>query len=120
MPGVANFLGARDPVTFNESAYCYNFAPPNALQLPLERKSAFAHAVFELSDSARVYVQALYADYSVTRSSRRLALFSDAFIPVDNPYVPDDLKRLLDSRPDPSDDVVFYRRLSELGPRVGR
>ena len=44
----------------------------------------------------------------------------DTFIPVDNPFIPDDLKLLLDSRPDPSDDVVFYRRLSELGPRVGR
>ena len=66
VPAVANFLGARDPVSFNEFAYFYNFAPPNSLQVPLERESAFAHAVFELGDSARFYVQGLYADYSAT------------------------------------------------------
>jgi iron complex outermembrane receptor protein len=119
VPAVANFLGARDPVSFNEFAYFYNFAPPNSLQVPLERESAFAHAVFELSDSARIYVQGLYADYSATGYIAPTPLF-DTFIPVDNPFIPDDLKLLLDSRRDPSDDVVFYRRLSELGPRVGR
>ncbi len=116
--GVANFRGVRDPVTFNDSVYSYNFAPPNALQLPLERKSAFARAEFELTDSARVYAQGLYSDYSVTTQLAPAALFSGVFIPVDNPYVPEDLKRLLDSRPDPSGDIEFYKRLSELGPRI--
>ena len=40
--------------------------PDNALQLPLERNSAFVRAEFELSDSARFYAQGLYADYSAT------------------------------------------------------
>jgi outer membrane receptor protein involved in Fe transport len=116
--GVANFRGVRDPVTFNDSVYSYNFAPPNALQLPLERNSAFARAEFELTDSARVYAQGLYSDYSVTTQLAPAALFSGVLIPVDNPYVPEDLKRLLDSRPDPSGDIEFYKRLSELGPRI--
>ena len=116
--GVANFRGVRDPVTFNDSVYSYNFAPPNALQMPLERKSAFARAEFELTDSARVYAQGLYSDYSVTTQLAPLALFSGVFIPVDNPYVPEDLTRLLDSRPDPSGDIEFYKRLSETGPRI--
>ena len=73
--GVANFRGVRDPVTFNDFVYRYNFAPPNALQLPLERKSAFARAEFELTDSARVYAQGLYSDYSVTHQVAPTALF---------------------------------------------
>ena len=105
--GVANFRGVRDPVTFNDFVYRYNFAPPNALQMPLERNSAFARAEFELTDSARVYAQGLYSDYSVTQRLAPTPLFSGVFIPVDNPYMPDDLERLLDSRPDPSEDFVF-------------
>jgi iron complex outermembrane recepter protein len=117
VPAVANFRGARDPVSFNEFAYLYNFAPLISLQLPLERKSAFARAEFELSDSVRVYAQGLYADYSATTHVAPTPLF-DTFIPVDNPFIPDDLKLLLDSREDPSENVVFAKRLSELGPRV--
>ena len=117
-PAVANFRGVRDPVSFNEYLYQYNFAPPNALQLPLERKSAFARAEFELTDSARIYVQGLYADYSATQQVAPGGIFDGASIPVDNPYVPEDLRQLLDSRSDPSEDFVFFKRLSELGPRV--
>jgi iron complex outermembrane receptor protein len=116
--GVANFRGLRDPVTFNDYVYSYNFAPPNALQLPLERNSAFVRAEFELSDSARVYAQGLYADYSATLQLAPTGLFAGVFIPVDNPYVPEDLELLLDSRPDPSADFEFSKRLSEVGPRV--
>jgi iron complex outermembrane recepter protein len=117
VPAVANFRGVRDPVFFNEFAYSYNFAPLNALQSPLERNSAFARAEFELSDSTRVYAQGLYSDYSVTGQIAPTPLF-DAFIPVDNPFVPDDLRLLLDSRPDPSENVTIFKRLSELGPRI--
>jgi iron complex outermembrane receptor protein len=118
VPAVANFRGARDPAFFNESAYLYNFAPLVSLQLPLERKSAFARAEYDLGDSARVYAQGLYTDYSATTQVAATPLF-DTFIPVGNPFIPDDLKSLLDSRPeDPSADFVFAKRLSELGPRV--
>ena len=72
---VANFRGERDPVFYNDYLYRYNFAPPNALQLPLERKSAFVRAEFELSDSARVYAQGLYSDYSVTAQLAPTPLF---------------------------------------------
>jgi iron complex outermembrane receptor protein len=116
--GVANFRGVRDPVTFNDFVYSYNFAPPNALQMPLERKSAFARADFELSDSARVYAQALYSDYTVGQQLAPAAFFSPLFIPVGNPYVPDDLSSLLESRPGPLEDIGLVKRLSEAGPRI--
>ena len=46
------------------------------------------------------------------------AFFSPLFIPVDNPYVPDDLRSLLESRPDPLEDIGLQKRLSEAGPRI--
>ena len=65
-PIVANFRGEQDPVFFNDEYYSYNFMPDNALQLPLERTSAFVRAEFEFGDAARIYAQGLYSDYSVT------------------------------------------------------
>ncbi len=117
VPAVANYRYPRDPVFFNEYAYTYNFAPDNALQLPLERKSAFLRADFELSDSVRVYTQALYADYEADTQQASTPLF-DVFMPVTNPFIPDDLGFLLASRPDAGADFSFQKRLSELGPRV--
>ena len=98
--------------------YAYNYSPFVAMQLPLERKSAFVRAEFDLGESASVYAQGLYADYSVSFEAASTPLF-DTFLPVTNPFIPDDLRLLLESRPDdPAANVVFAKRLSELGPRV--
>ncbi len=116
-PAVANYRGARDPVSFNEFVYLYNFAPQNALQLPLKRTSAYARAEFDLTESTRVYAQGLYADYSVSLQLAPTPAFA-MFMPVDNPFIPDDLSLLLDSRPEPDAPVDLAKRMSELGPRV--
>jgi iron complex outermembrane recepter protein len=118
VPAVANYRYPRDPVFFNQYVYTYNFAPLNALQLPLERKSAFVRGEFELGDSTRVYAQGLYADYEVNTQQAATPLFDDTFMPVTNPFIPADLRLLLESRPDPAADFTFAKRLGELGPRV--
>ena len=118
VPAVANYRYPRDPVFFNDHLYTYNFSPFVAMQLPLERKSAFVRAEFDLGESASVYAQGLYADYSVSFEAASTPLF-DTFLPVTNPFIPDDLRLLLESRPDdPAANIVFAKRLSELGPRV--
>ena len=106
-----------DPVLSNDRQVTYNFAPPNALQLPLERSSAFGRLQFDLGPMVRLYADALYADYSVTQQLAPTPLFL-AFMPRHNPFVPADLALLLDSRPDPDSDFNWFKRLSELGPRV--
>ncbi len=116
---VRNFRGERDPVFYSDYLYSYNFMPDNALQLPLERNSAFLRAEFELSEAARFYAQGLYADYSTTAQLAPTPV-SGVFIPVGNPFVPADLKLLLDSRDDPTATFTLAKRLSETGPRTGR
>ncbi|HSN73442.1 MAG TPA: TonB-dependent receptor, partial [Steroidobacteraceae bacterium] len=60
--------------------------------------------------------QALYADYS---SDSQFAPTPAQFaVPPSNPYVPEDLKRLADSRANPAAIMDFQKRLSELGPRI--
>jgi outer membrane receptor protein involved in Fe transport len=113
---VANFRGEIDPNQFNDSFYTYNFAPDNALQLPLERNTVFAGLRFDLSDGSELYAQGLYADYS---SDQQLAPTpaTGIFIPTTNPYIPEDLKPLLASRPDPDATFDLWKRLTELGAR---
>jgi len=115
---VRNFRGERDPVFYSDYLYSYNFMPDNALQLPLERNSAFLRAEFELSEAARFYAQGLYADYSTTAQLAPTPV-GNVFVPVGNPFVPADLKLLLDSRDDPTAAFTFAKRLSETGPRTG-
>jgi iron complex outermembrane receptor protein len=117
-PGsVANFRGEIDPLFFNDRRYSYNFAPVNYLQLPLERVSAFARAGFEFSESAELYAQGLFAEYTVGVQAAPTPAFG-LLMPPSNPFIPPDLQLLLDSRADPSANVVLDKRLSELGPRV--
>ena len=92
---VVNFRGERDPVMYNDRNFnVYNFAPDTALLMPLERASAFLRGTFALTDAVDVYVQALYADYSVERQLAP-AEAGIALIPVTNPFIPADLATLL-------------------------
>ena len=120
-PGsVANFRGERDPVMFNDRAFnAFNSAPYTALQMPLERYSAFARATYDASDSIELYAQALYADYTVTRQLAPASI-GILLIPSTNPYIPPDLKQLLDSRVAPSAPYRYFRRGSEIGPQMAR
>lgn len=115
-PGsVLNYRGERDPVMFNDRSYApYNFASETALQMPLERRSAFLRGTFELNDGAELYAQALHADYDVKRRLRS-AQAGIALIPPTNPYMPADLAELLRARADPTAPYRYFRLLPEVG-----
>ena len=100
------------------TCYTYNFAPDNALQLPLERTSAFARAEFELSDSVRIYAQGLYSDYSVTQQLAADAAEWTSFVPVNNPFVPADLRAAARVAADDPDRafMLFEARLGNRAP----
>jgi iron complex outermembrane recepter protein len=117
-PGsVANFRGDWDPAIANDFAYRYNYAPVNALQLPLERTSFFGRLNFELTPMAELYADAMYADYETMRQLAPTPV-SSVFMSSDNPFIPADLALLLDSRPNPGAPVFWFKRMSELGPRI--
>jgi outer membrane receptor protein involved in Fe transport len=117
-PGsVANFRGEKDPLTFNDRSYSYNFAPPSALLLPLERTTGFLNGTFEFGPSVEAYLQALYGDYSVKVQAAPTPL-GNVFMPATNPFIPADLKALLDTRATPSARVAWAKRVSEVGPRI--
>lgn len=115
-PGsVANYRGERDPVMFSDRAFnVYNFAPDTALQMPLQRTSGFIRGDFDLSEALNLYAQTLYADYSVDRQLAS-APIGIALIPATNPFIPADLRRLLQSRVSPDAPFRYFRRASEVG-----
>ena len=117
-PGsVLNFRGERDPFTFNDRYYATNDTA-YALELPLERRSAFTRASFAFNDSAELYAQGLYADYSVDLRNDPTSMYDSVHMPPTNPYIPPDLQFLLNSRLDPDAYVALDKHMSELGPRV--
>jgi iron complex outermembrane recepter protein len=67
----------------------------------LERKSAFVKGDYELADSFTAYGQFLYVDLTVSsESGSSLTQFPTlTTIPVTNPFIPNDLKPILASRP---------------------
>ena len=114
---VANFRGQGDPLTSNSFAHLYNVANFVALQMPLKRTSAYASASFDLTGDLELYGEGIYADYTVNTQIAPVPLL-DVFMPASNPFIPPDLKRLLDSRPDPDAPFDFAKRLTSNGPRV--
>jgi len=119
-PGsVANYRGPRDPVLYNDRVYSYDAAPFTALQLPLERSTAFLRATYEFSPAAEIYLQSLYADYSATRQLSS-TITNIALIPPTNPYVSADLRAMLDSRVNPALPFRFLKSVTELGPRIAQ
>ena len=117
-PGsVANFRGEGDPLTSNSFLHGYNYASFVALQMPLTRQSAYASANFHLTDAVELYASGIFADYTVKTQVAPVPL-QNVVMPPTNPFIPADLKLLLDSRPDPDAVFDFAKRLSERGPRV--
>ncbi len=115
---MANFKGEIDPALENGGRfYGYNTAPSYALQLPLERTSLFLVGSFDLNEVINVYAQGLYTDYTANTQVSPVPL-QDVTMPASNPFIPPDLKRLLDARPDPAAPVDFQKRMTEIGPRI--
>jgi iron complex outermembrane recepter protein len=116
---VVNYRGAVNPALSNSRFHTYDYAPTTALQMPLDRTSVFLHGTYDFSPTTHGYLQALYSDYSVSRQLAPVAA-GVLLVPPTNPYVPADLKTLLDSRALPDDPFRFNWRISETGPRVSR
>jgi len=117
-PGsVANFRDERDPLVFNDRNYGFDPAPWGNLQMPLERTSAYGRASFVFDAGHELYGEALYASYTAEQSLGPAPSY-EISIPSTNPFIPPDLRFLLDSREDPAADLLVFKRFSELGPRI--
>jgi iron complex outermembrane recepter protein len=113
---VANFRGDTGDPSFSDAGYSYNFAPPNALSIPVKRWNLAGFANLALSDRAEAYVQTFFTTYD-TQLTLAPVPADELTIPVTNPFIGADLADLLASRPDPTADLDFRQRMQGVGPR---
>jgi len=116
---VAHFLGDTNDPAFDDSGYSYNFAPSNALQLPVKRWNLAGFANLDVSENAEAYVQTFFTTYDTTATLAPVPA-GGLDIPVTNPFIPDDLAELLASRPTPDAPFDFRQRMQGVGPRETR
>ena len=128
---VVNFTGdANEPQQpVNPANYTYNYAPPNYLELPLERKSFFGKAGFEVNDSTEVFTQLMWANYT-SESQLAPTPATTLYIRPDNPNLDPAVQALLATRikidpltglpvsGGPTEPFRFRKRMIEAGPRV--
>ena len=116
-PGtVVNYRGPVDPDLPNDRFHSWNGAPTTALRMPLERTTLFGRASYDMTGSHQAYAQLIYSTYQVDRQLSPVEA-QILLVPPTNPYVPPDMKMLLDSRSSPSAPFRFLRRITETGPR---
>ena len=116
-PGsVVNYRGDTSDPGFSDRSFTYNFAPANAMVLPLERWSLTGLGDFQVGDHTEAYAQAFFTTYDVqaTLAPVPAGTFD---VPVTNPFISADLAELLASRPNPGDTFAFTQRMLGVGPR---
>ncbi len=88
------------------------------LSSPLDRRSAFGRATYDLNDNLQAFAQANYSSVDTRQVAGYIPAITvwQAVIPNDTRAMPADLKTLLNSRPFPTDPWVLYRGLDFLGP----
>jgi outer membrane receptor protein involved in Fe transport len=98
-----------------------NFMEGN-ISSPLERRSAFARAMFEMTPKLSAFAQANYTAVDTHQVSGFIPAITvwQASVPADGREIPDDLADLLASRDDPTGDWTVYRGLDFMGPERAR
>lgn len=117
--GVFNYRGDT-PYIYNNGTSLAQQEQYTLIQIPLQRKSVFGKADFEVAPSVTIYAQGLYTDYQSTTISDpapNAGLWNLA-VPITSPFIPDALKPLLASRPNPDGPLLVTKRYLDSGPRL--
>jgi outer membrane receptor protein involved in Fe transport len=113
---VQHYLGDTSAQGYNPDQFTYNFAPPNALSLPVQRWNLAGFANLELNEHATAYMQAFFTTYDINTQIAPVPA-TGLQVPVDNRFIPADLRTLLDSRDNPTAAFTFRQRMEGVGPR---
>ena len=119
-PGsVVNYRGDKSDPGFNDRAFTWNFAPSNAMILPLKRWSLTGLGEFAVSENVQAYAQTFFTTYDTTSTLAPVPA-GGVTIPVTNPFISADLAELLASRPNPERAFAYTQRMLGVGPRETR
>lgn len=132
--GNANYLG---PTTIDYATIpnggvvagggSYNTGALNYILTPLTRYNVFSSAEYAITPHVKAYGQFTFTNYTSNTqlapspASGNPAVGGTGFlVPATNPFIPADLRTLLNSRPEAGAPFVFNKRFTELGARVSQ
>ena len=106
-------------------AWAFNTGATGMLSIPLERWNGYAAVRYDLTDSAELYANMLYTQYSseVIMAATPMPGPSPTYgfrIPTTNPFITSDLRAFLDARPDPTASFGYNKRFDAIGGRLAR
>lgn len=113
---VVNYRGDTSDPGFSDKGFTYNFAPANAMVLPVKRWSLAGFGDFAVNERTEAYVQTFFTTYD-TQATLAPVPATGLTIPVTNPHISADLAELLASRPEADADFAFLQRMLGVGPR---
>ncbi len=90
------------------------------LQQPLARDTVFTRANYDLTDTVEVYGQFNYAHYKNNQTwyGKNQAITRDVYLPVSNPFIPEDLQTIAASRADPDAPLLLYFNTGRFSPDI--
>lgn len=116
---VVNYRGELDDLFLNRGNQIALAASATySLQIPLERANVFGRITYDLSDNVEVFGDVLYTQYDAVASQAFPlvgAVGQSVRVPVTNPFLPDDVRTLMASRPNPTAPFNFTTALRPLG-----
>lgn len=117
-PVINNLYPEGEPYVFDEGRVGFPQGRTYPLQQPLERYTAFFRGRYDVAENVEAYVQYNHMQYGAQYSRQGWSAGSSAplaLIPVTNPFIPDDLRTILASRPDPTAPVNFTFNTGRIG-----
>lgn len=118
---IVNFRDPQDETVLARNNVVFlNTGPLFTLQLPIERYAAYGFADYDLTDTLNVFAEVNYSTYTARRqlSAANLGGLGTAFfVPASNPFVPADLRTLLNSRAQPNAPIQVVKNAAVIGNR---
>jgi outer membrane receptor protein involved in Fe transport len=120
---IANYHGdTSSDIRIQNNSVLYNTGSPYVLQIPLKRLSTYLAGNYDITPDVNLYANVLYTQYKADVQYSVPAIGGmgqTAFIPVTNPFIPGDLRTLLNARgANANANFLFRNSAPEFGPRV--
>ena len=119
-PGGVGYEGFRTPGPLQQTDFTYATGDRNYMIIPQERYNVYAAANYEISPFANVYADFLFSQFDANNqlaSNPATGPTTGFRIPAANPFIPAELRAVLNSRPNPAGSFRLDKRFNELGPR---
>jgi len=119
-PGGIGYEGFRTPGPLQQTDFAYATGDRNYMIIPQQRYNIYAAANYEISPFADVYADFLFSQYEANNqlaSSPATGPTTGFRVPAANPFIPAELRAVLNSRPNPAGNFRLDKRFNELGPR---